>query len=259
MNRPSIVIADLHKAYGAQEALRGVSFEVRPGEITCLLGPNGAGKSTLLHTIMGLSLPTSGTVTLDGVDLRDPGIHDARRRVGFLPEEVHLYDHLTPREFLGFLSRLHGHGRGVPGRVTAAIEAMGLQGEADRLCRTLSLGTRRRAALAAAFLPDPDILILDEPTNALDAVSARAVKERLRVHRNLGRTVLFSTHMLEMAERLADRFVILVDGTVRFEGTLTALRAWAGPRSDASLEGLFLHATAAAPGDPGRPGRGSDG
>jgi ABC-2 type transport system ATP-binding protein len=242
---PEIAIQALVKRYGSATALDRVSLDLFPGSVVALLGPNGAGKTTALEILMGLRQPTEGGACIRGVGLRSPGIHAVRERVGYLPESPVLYDHLTGREFLQFIGELHGPRRDRAERIERALERLGLLGSADTLVSTYSLGMRKRLAFLAATVGDPEILILDEPTGSMDAASARVVKDTMIEHRERGRLVLFTTHVLEIAEAMADRLVILANGRLRFDGSLAELRERAGPGgSSGSLEELFLGMTA---------------
>jgi ABC-2 type transport system ATP-binding protein len=223
----------------------GLSLAVRGGEIHCLLGPNGAGKTTSMHVLMGLRMPTAGDVFIDGVGTRDPGVHDARRRLGFLADQPDLYDDLTGREFLRFLAELHR----VPAESPATarlVERLALTSELDRALRACSLGTRKKMALVGALLAAPSMLVLDEPTGALDAHAARVVKDVLREMREEGKLVLFSTHIMEMAEALADTISIIHEGRIIFTGDLAQLRAQHGRYASERLEDIFLRLTAPA-------------
>ncbi|MEJ2080002.1 MAG: ABC transporter ATP-binding protein [Acidobacteriota bacterium] len=243
VEQPAIEIVQLTKTYGQKTAVRELSLRFEAGRIHCLLGPNGAGKTTTIKTIMGLKNPTSGDVRINGVSIRSDGIHEARRGIGYLPEEPLLYDHLTGREFLQFVSEIYGvSGRrnGIEGRL-AEFE---MQTAGDEPIRTYSLGMKKKIAFLATLISDPPILIYDEPTSALDALSARKVKEVLSDYRSRGRLVLFTTHILEIAERLADRIAIMDHGALRFSGSLEELRNEMHESGEASLEDLFVQLVA---------------
>ncbi len=204
----AIEINGLKKRYGGVEALRGVDLRVEPGELVGLIGPNGAGKTTTLRVLTGQLLPTSGTVRVAGVDVvENPG--EARKMLGVVPEEPALFAYLSCREFLEFVVQVRG-----VGDVDRAVEESGLGADADRLIREYSQGMRRKAALAAALVAGPPVLVLDEALNGLDPPSAARVKETLRERCDGGATVLLSTHVLETVERVADRVVMLAEGRV---------------------------------------------
>lgn len=236
-------------------AVRQVSLELRSGEVFCLLGPNGAGKTTLVKMITGVLPPSSGRVILDGVDVwmaSDAERAALRRSIGYMPERPFLYDRLTPREYLSFIGELCGvNDRAVlQERIARHLQALRLEDKADTLIRGLSHGMRRKVAFIAAQLHEPRLLLLDEPTVGLDPTAARLVKDRLRERRDAGHTVLMTTHVLEIAERLADRVGVLDRGTLLFVGTLSELRE-VTRSPDASLEDLFLRLT--EPGAEGVP------
>jgi ABC-2 type transport system ATP-binding protein len=242
---PAIELDALTKVYGSKVAVDRLSLSIEAGTLICLLGPNGAGKTTTIHTIMGLKNPTSGDVRIRGTSVRSPEIHRIRRVIGYVPEQPVLYEHLTGREFLQFIAELYQVDAPGLARIDAHLEQLGLAGEADDLIRTYSLGMRKKLACLAALVHDPEILVLDEPTGALDAVSARIVKELMLEARDAGRAVLFTTHILEIAERLADRVAIIDAGTLRFEGSLEELREQVHGRPDETLEDLFIRVTGA--------------
>jgi ABC-2 type transport system ATP-binding protein len=202
-------------------ALRGVTLEVRAGEIVALLGHNGAGKTTLIKLALGLLRPTAGTGRLLGRPLGDRA---ARRLVGFQPEQPYLYPFLTVGETLRFLGELSGFsGARLRARRDAAIEGCGLAEVVDRPVRKLSRGWQQRVALATALLPDPHLLLLDEPLGGLDPDARFALKEMIRRLRAEGRTVVFNSHILPDVEQLADRVVLLQRGRVIAEGRLESL------------------------------------
>lgn len=223
----ALSVKGLEKRYGKVEAVRGVDLEVHPGELVALIGHNGAGKTTTLRMITGQLTPSAGTVHVAGVDCRaNPG--EARRLVGYVPEEPALYDYLTAREMLELVVALRG-----AGDVEAALEFTALGQDADRLIREYSQGMRRRTALAAAVVARPPLLVLDESLNGLDPPSAARVKAALRALCAEGTAVLYSTHVLETVERLADRVVMMAHGTVVADRARADL-------GDQGLEALFL-------------------
>lgn len=240
---PPLEVRDLSVRYGAKEAVRALSFTVRPGEVYGLLGSNGAGKSSTIRSIVGLLQPAGGAVRVFGTDTKSEPIW-AKARIGYVPETTVLFDALTPREFLEFVASVRGLDRArASARAAAHVRAFQFEPEFDRPIATLSNGTRQKVLVVAALLHDPPLLVLDEPLNNLDPRSARILKELLRafVARD-GRGVLFSTHAMEVAEQLCERVGILDHGVLRGEGTMAELRRSAG-RGDANLEQLFLHLT----------------
>ena len=248
MTPPSIVFDGVVKRYGDTVALDGMSLAVHAGALTCLAGPNGAGKSTALAILMGLRNPTSGDVRILGTSISSRDIHRVRRNIGFMSEEPALYDELTPREHLDFHSALRGQDDGP--RVERLLRELGLDDWADRPIGSLSMGNRRKVAFAAALLPEPDVLVLDEPTNGMDVAAARIAKDHLRAARDRGCVVLFTTHVMELAESLADEVAVLRDGRIVARDTPTKLREIEG-RGSVTLEEAILDLTSRAPSTEG--------
>ena len=216
-----VSLESLSKRYGPVTALEDVTLEIREGEFLGLVGPNGSGKSTLLKLLLGLIRPTSGTLRIDGREPDPTQWKRIRREIGYMPEQVLFYDHLTGEETLSFLGQL----KGVSGEaVKAVLEQVDLAREADRKVREYSKGMRQRLNLAQALLGEPRMLILDEPTSGLDPVAVRefyCFLESYRRQRPV--TVLFSTHILAEIEDRIDRVVILQGGRLRALGALSEL------------------------------------
>ncbi len=207
-----------HLGVGRTVAVRGLTLGVEGGGIFGLLGPNGAGKTTTLKMMVGLLRPDRGTVLLFGRPPSDPA---ARIRLGFLPENPYFYDYLTGEEFLDFYGRLRGlAGRERWRRVREVLGQVGLAGRERTPLRKCSKGMVQRLGLAQALLHEPDLLILDEPMSGLDPLGRRDVRDLILAQRAAGRTVLFSSHILQDAETICDRVAILVGGALRFEGAL---------------------------------------
>jgi ABC-2 type transport system ATP-binding protein len=234
----------LVRRFGATLAVNGVDLEVARGEIFGLLGPNGAGKTTTLRMICGLVKPQEGTVEVDGIDVwREP--ERAKARLGYLDEEPFLYPSLSGREFLNLTADLYGVPRG-PERhreVDRLLKVFELHEKRDELMGGYSHGQRQKIGLASLLIHEPQVLLLDEPTNGMDPRAARQVKDMLEDLARLGRTVILSTHILEIAQALCDRVAIMQGGVVVAEGTMQQLRERTGA-SQASLEDLFLQLTA---------------
>ena len=220
-------------------AVDGLDLNVRVGEFYALLGPNGAGKTTSLRMVAGLLPPDHGSVSIFGIDaLKDPIA--AKQITAWLSEEPMIYDKLTPLEYLGFVAGLWN----VPAataetRAHELLQWLGMTAHANERCEGFSKGMRQKVALAGALVHDPKLIILDEPLTGLDAASARQVKRALSERVRAGGTVVMTTHILEVAERMADRIGIIAHGKLIAEGTLEALRRRAGP-ANGSLEDTFL-------------------
>jgi ABC-2 type transport system ATP-binding protein len=241
---PHIVVDGLTKRFGSVLAVSDLSLSLEGGQIVGLLGPNGAGKTTTLHTIMGLKTPTSGDIHINRVSVQSPEIQSVRRRIGYLPEQPVLYDFLTGREFVQFIGQLYDADLDLDDWLTENLDALEMGADADRMIHTYSMGMRKKIAYLAAMVHRPNILIFDEPTGTLDAASARVVKDQMQIARDQGALVLFTTHVMEIAERLADRIAILHHGSLVADGTLGEIKeAHARSRSD-TLEEIFLSLTA---------------
>jgi len=237
---------NLGRKYDDTWAVRGVDLEVRGGEVVALLGPNGAGKTTLLRMLAGVLRPTEGAASIAGHDVTEAPAA-AKRALGFLSGDTQLYGRLTVREVLRYFGRLHGLDDAAVRRHTETVSAALELGEIlDQRAGTLSSGQTQRANLSRTFLTEPPVLILDEPTTALDVVSGAFVHEALVRARGEGRAILLSTHIMSEAERLADRIVLIVRGRLAAEGTLEALLEAHQARSLADVV-LALHAEAPAP------------
>ena len=244
MPHPALVITDLEKTF-TEPAVDKLSLEIASGQIYALLGPNGAGKTTTLRMVAGLLKPDAGRIAVSGIDIgRDP--IGAKAVTAWLPDEPLIYDRLSPREYLAFVAGLWQVPGEIAGRRTEALlEGLGLLAHGDKRCQGLSKGMRQKVALAGALVHEPKLIILDEPLTGLDAGSARHVKTVLRGHVERGNTVIMTTHILDVAERMADRIGVIARGRLIAEGTLDDLRSRAG-RGEASLEDLFLELVADA-------------
>jgi ABC-2 type transport system ATP-binding protein len=214
----AISVRDLRKSYGANEAVRGISFEIAEGEVFGLLGPNGAGKTTTVEILEGYRARDGGDVTVLG---HDPARSDRdfRERIGVVLQQSQLFQNVTVREihemFAGYYER--------PRDVDQVIELVGLAEKRDARVKTLSGGQKRRLDLGVALVGDPDLVFLDEPTTGFDPAARRAAWEMIRSLRSLGKTILLTTHYLDEAEQLADRVAVLREGRIVREGTPTEL------------------------------------
>jgi ABC-2 type transport system ATP-binding protein len=215
-------LTGITKSYGGRRVLDDVAFTVRPGRLTGFVGGNGAGKTTTMRIMLGVLASDGGRVTLDGA----PVTVADRRRFGYMPEERGLYPKMKVREHIVYLARLHGFSRAdATTRATALLEELGLGERLDDLVETLSLGNQQRAQIAAALVHEPEVLILDEPFSGLDPLAVDVVAGVLQSRAAQGASVLFSSHQLDVVERLCDDLVIIADGTIRAAGTRDRLRA----------------------------------
>ncbi|NJE60499.1 ABC transporter ATP-binding protein [Thermococcus sp. 21S7] len=235
-----IEVENLTKSFGSTRAVKGITFTVENGEIYGLLGPNGSGKSTTMKILAGILKPTSGRVVVDGVDVAEDSL-GVKRIVGYVPETPVLYESLTPVEFFNFV----GSVRGIPKeelqeRVETLVRAFGIGSYLGEMIGSLSFGTRQKVSLIAAMLHDPKVLILDEAMNGLDPKSARILRELLLQFREEGRSIVFSTHVLALAETICDRVGVIYNGEIIAEGTVEQLKEFA---HEESLEDVFLKLT----------------
>jgi sodium transport system ATP-binding protein len=233
-----IEAAALSKRFGAIQAVREVSFGAANGEITGLLGPNGAGKSTTLRMLYGVLRPDSGSARIDGLDIRGE-TSSARAHLGVLPHAAGLYGNLTGRENIEYFGALHGvDGERIAARTAELARALDMHGFIERRAKGFSQGQRIKVALARALIHDPANLVLDEPTNGLDVMAIRNLRDILRELRSQGRCILFSSHVMQEVAALCDRVVIIGHGRVLAQGVPEAIRLASGA---ASLEEAFLH------------------
>ena len=233
----ALAVRGLSKTFD-RPAVQRLDLTIRAGEFYALLGPNGAGKTTTLRMVVGLLKPDAGSVSVFGVDaLADPVA--AKRMMAWISDEPMIYDKLTPFEYLEFVAGLWGVG----GKQAAAaadelIDWLGLRPHAHERCEGFSRGMRQKVALAGALVHDPRSIILDEPLTGLDAGTARQVKDLLQARVKNGHTVIMTTHILEVAERMAERIGVLSNGRLIAEGTLAELRLRSG--RGGTLEDVFL-------------------
>ncbi|HEX4052554.1 MAG TPA: ATP-binding cassette domain-containing protein [Steroidobacteraceae bacterium] len=232
-----IVVEQLRKSFGATQAVDGVSFTARDGQITALLGANGAGKTTTLRMLYTLMRPDAGRILVDGIDAQQDALA-VRRVLGVLPDARGLYRRLTARENIEYYAALQG----LPPararvRIDELLQTLSMQDIAGRRTEGFSQGERLKTALARTLIHDPRNVLLDEPTNGLDVMSTRSLREFLRRLRDEGRCVLFSTHIMQEVAALCDHVVIIARGRVVADGTPDALREQAG---ETSLEEAFM-------------------
>jgi ABC-2 type transport system ATP-binding protein len=234
----ALQIRNLHKRFD-RPAVDGLSLDIRAGEFYALLGPNGAGKTTTLRMVAGLLQPDRGDISIFGIDTRRDPV-SAKSVVAWVSDEPMIYDKLTPLEYLEFVAGLWAVDPGdAERRARDLIGWLGLTPHANTRCEGFSKGMRQKVALAGALVHDPKLIILDEPLTGLDAGSARQVKTVLLERVRQGCTVIMTTHILEVAERMAERIGVIASGRLIAEGTLEELRASAG-KELSTLEEIFL-------------------
>jgi sodium transport system ATP-binding protein len=223
-----IEIQGVRKKFGAVEAVCDVSFSAHDGTVVGLLGPNGAGKTTTLRMLSGLMRPDAGSIRVDDADVVADPI-GAQTRMGLLPDSRGLYPRLTPVEHIEYFGRLHGiEGPALRSQVKALVERLGLGEVANRRVSGFSQGERTKVALARALVHRPRNVILDEPTNGLDVMSTRAMRDLIRGLRRDGCCVLFSSHIMQEVSALCDRIVVIAQGRVVADGTPDELRSLTG-------------------------------
>ncbi len=228
------------KRFGEVLAVNGVSVTFDPGKVHALLGPNGSGKSTLMKMALGVVIPDSGRVSVDSIDpVKEP--IKARRLIGYSPEEVILYESLTPSEHISLYGSIYGISRdNLVERSALLVKLFKLDDHMNKLVGELSHGNRRKLSLVLAFLHDPPVLILDEPFSGLDPEAGRVLKEFLKKFASEGKTVIFSTHILELAEAVADEVTIMHRGKVVLKGSKEELKS---VKEEGGLEEVFMEVT----------------
>ncbi|HET6591563.1 MAG TPA: ATP-binding cassette domain-containing protein [Xanthomonadales bacterium] len=232
-----IVVNNLHKSFGDVKAVKGVSFQARDGEITGLLGPNGAGKTTTLRMLYSLLPPDQGEILIDGLSPARDAM-EIKRTLGVVPDNRGLYSRLTARENISYYGELHGLSRQQIGeRIAALVETLDMADFIDRRTEGFSQGQRVKVAIARAVVHQPQTVLLDEPSNGLDVMSTRALREYIRSLRREGRSVVLSTHIMQEVAALCDRIVIIARGEVAADGTAAELLARTGCES---LEDAFV-------------------
>src|SRR5687767_4274578 len=237
---PAILVRNLTKAFRGKPAVDGISFQVARGTFFGFLGPNGAGKSTTIKMLTGLLRPTAGEALIEGLSL-EQDLLGVKRIIGVLPEELPLYERLSGEEYLHFAGRMYGLGRAETRRRTdELLEFLSLTEERGKLIVDYSQGMRKKVALAAALIHSPRVLFLDEPLNGIDPVSGRVVTDLLKRLAGKGVTLFFTTHVLDVVERLCDEVAVIDRGRLVAQGTLDQIRAQREVGRDASLEDVFL-------------------
>src|SRR5262245_33103610 len=245
--QPGIQVENLTFGYDRAEVLHGISFEVLHGQVTGLLGPNGAGKSTTLKILTGILQIREGRVAIEGCQLPQQSV-EVKKRLGYVPETAELYESLSALEFLELCGRLHGIEEPVlQRRIAVLLESFGLSGQRRNRLGSYSKGMRQKILLSAAMLHDPNVLVLDEPLTGLDVESVMMTKDLLASFASRGKTVLYSSHVLDVVERFCDRVLIIDQGSIAADGSPEDLKA---KTQEASLEAVFRDLTHAQSAEP---------
>ena len=240
MTAPNVVLRGLTRRYGALVAVDHVDLEVQSGEFFGLLGPNGAGKSTIIKMVTGLLKPSEGSVSICGMDIEEHPL-EINARVGLLPEDLNLYERLSGEEYLQFAGRMYRlPEEEVVERTRQLLEVLELADKRHDLIIDYSQGMKKKIGLAAALIHNPKVLFLDEPFNGVDVVSSRTVRQILQRLVERGVTVFFSSHVMEMVEKLCHRVAILKRGKIVAQGTVEELKRSADAPPETSLEDIFL-------------------
>ena len=234
-----IKVDGIHKSFGEVHAVRGVSFDAPDGKITGLLGPNGAGKSTTLRVLYTVLKPDEGTASIDGVDVVKDSL-EARQRIGALPHGAGLYPHLTARENVAYFARLCGLAKAeIDDRVDEIVRLLDIGDFADRRTKGFSQGQRTKVSLARALVHDPQNILLDEPSNGLDVMATRSLRELILRLKDDGRCVLFSSHVMQEVAALCDDICIIANGQVAIDDSVEGIRERTGCED---LEEAFVKA-----------------
>jgi ABC-2 type transport system ATP-binding protein len=236
----AIAVRDLRKVYGNKAAVDGLNLDVPRGSFFGFLGPNGAGKTTTIRMLMGLAPPTSGSIELLGLAM-PANAQEVKAKIGLVPDESLLFDHLTGLEFTEFVGRMYGLPRPTARERSRELLALfELDGEPSKLIGDYSKGMRKRVAMAAALIHRPELFLLDEPFEGVDAVGARLMKEILQDQVRRGATMFLTSHVLEVVERLCDRVAIIQDGKIVKSGTMDEMRT-----GSETLEDVFVRVVGA--------------
>ena len=237
---PAIAVRNLRKVYGTKAAVDGLNLEVPRGCFFGFLGPNGAGKTTTIRMLMGLAPPTSGEIELLGMPMPAYALQ-IKQKIGLVPDESLLFDHLTGMEFTEFVGRMYGLPRPTAReRAEELLALFELDGAQKKLISEYSKGMRKRVAMAASLIHRPELFLMDEPFEGVDAVGARLMKDLLLEQVRHGATIFLTSHVLEVVERLCDRVAIIQEGKLVLQGTMAELRSGAE-----SLEDVFVRVVGA--------------
>ncbi|HRW47393.1 MAG: ABC transporter ATP-binding protein [Caldilinea sp.] len=242
---PAIEASQLTRVFDQKTAVDHLDLAVDEGEFFGFLGPNGAGKSTTIKMLVGLLRPTSGQARIAGLDIWQEPLK-AKQLIGVLPEGLNLYERLTAREYVRFVGAMYGlPDREAARRTDELLDILDLENDADKMVVDFSQGMRKKTALAAAIMHTPRVLFLDEPFEGVDAISGRAIRNVLQRLRERGTTIFFSSHIMEVVERLCTRIAVITQGRLVAQGTMAELRALAQTGESGTLEDVFLRTVGA--------------
>ncbi|MCB0635854.1 MAG: ABC transporter ATP-binding protein [Lewinella sp.] len=234
-----IRIRGLHKSYGTNHVLRGIDLDIPAGQVIGYIGPNGSGKSTTVRILAGLDGQFTGEVNVGGIDVKSDPL-GVKKQVGYVPEQAALYEVLTPREFLLLVGRLHQlPDELIQERLTRMLQFLDLGNHLDQRMESFSKGMRQKVLLTAGLLHDPRIIFLDEPLSGLDANAVMMVKEVIAQLARQGKTIFYSSHMMDVVEKVSNRIVLIGEGRILADGTFEELKQQGG----ATLEEIFSRAT----------------
>ncbi|MGD1091677.1 MAG: ABC transporter ATP-binding protein [Bryobacteraceae bacterium] len=241
---PAVLVEDLRKLYGNKAAVDGLTFTVPRGCFFGFLGPNGAGKTTTIKMLMGLAPPTSGSIQLLGLPMPERAL-EIKQQIGLVPDESLLFDHLTGGEFIEFVGRIYGLDRTVAReRSNELLDLFQLGGDRRKLISEYSKGMRKRVAMAAALIHRPQLFLMDEPFEGVDAVGARLMKDILLEQVRHGATIFLTSHVLEVVERLCDRVAIINEGKLVLDGSMDELRGASETLEDAFVRAVHVERAA---------------
>lgn len=240
MNESAISITDLYMNYGSKQVLNGINIEIPKGQIIGYIGPNGAGKSTTVKILLGLINTYKGVVKVLGQDISDGNI-DYKRKIGYVPETAEIFDNLTAREYITFLGELYGMSyEEVDSKAQKLLDIFGIKEVYDSRITSYSKGMKQKVLIISSLIHNPEILFFDEPLSGLDANSVMIFKEIMSSLANQGKTIFYSSHIMEVVEKVSDRIILINSGSVVADGTFDQLKEQS---REGSLEGIFNQLT----------------
>lgn len=237
---PIITIRNLNKAYGVKQVLKDVNLDIRKGEIIGYIGPNGAGKSTTVKIMLGLVGQYTGEIKINGQDILGSGV-EYKKKIGYVPETADIYENLTAREYLTFIGELYGMTYNMANKKAEKLmELFGINDVYDARISSFSKGMKQKTLIISALINDPDILFLDEPLSGMDANSVMVFKEVLGELAQKGKTIFYSSHIMEVVEKLSDRIILINNGEIVADGSFEEIK---GRSMEGSLEEIFNQLT----------------